>query len=102
MRLQLSTLLEGVLSQTLLPRVGGGRILAVEVMIGTPAVGSLIREGKTHQLNSALQTSAQVGMQTLDNALKNLYQKKQITLQDALSKANSPDELKRLIGVHGQ
>ncbi len=101
-RLQLSSLLEGVLCQTLLPRVGGGRILAVEVMIGTPAVGSLIREGKTHQLNSVLQTSGQVGMQTLDYALKNLYQKKQITLQDALSKANSPDELKRLIGVHGQ
>jgi twitching motility protein PilT len=101
-RLQLSTLLEGVLCQTLLPRVGGGRILAVEVMIGTPAVGSLIREGKTHQLSTVLQTSAQVGMQTLDFALKNLYQKKLITLHDALSKADSPDELKRLIGVHGQ
>jgi twitching motility protein PilT len=99
---QVSTLLEGVLCQTLLPRVGGGRILAVEVMIGTPAVGSLIREGKTHQLSTVLQTSAQVGMQTLDYALKNLYQKKQITLQDALSKADSPDELKRLIGVYGQ
>jgi twitching motility protein PilT len=71
----------------------------VEVMIGTPAVASLIREGKTHQLGSVLQTSAQVGMQTLDHALKNLYQKKQITLQDALAKANSPDELRRLIGA---
>jgi twitching motility protein PilT len=100
-RLQLSTLLEGVLCQTLLPRVGGGRILAVEVMIGSPAVGSLIREGKTHQLSTVLQTSAQAGMQTLDHALKSLYQKKQITLHDAMSKANSPDELKRLIGVHG-
>ncbi len=101
-RLQLSSLLEGVLCQTLLPRVGGGRVLAVEVMIGTAAVGSLIREGKTHQLSSVLQTSGQAGMQTLDHALKSLYQKKQITLQDALSKANSPDEFRRLIGAPGQ
>jgi len=98
-RLQLSILLEGVLCQTLLPRQGGGgRILAVEVMIGTPAVGNLIREGKTHQLNSVLQTGAQFGMQTLDQSLKVLVQRKLVSLEDALSKANNPDEFRRLLG----
>jgi twitching motility protein PilT len=97
-RLQLSVLLEGVMSQTLLARAGsGGRVLACEVMIGTPAVGNLIREGKTHQLNSVLQTGAQFGMRTLDQALKTLCNKKQITMEDALAKANSPEELRRML-----
>lgn len=99
-RLQLSLLLEGVLCQTLLPRANGqGRVLAVEVMVGTPAVSNLIREGKTHQLPSVLQTGAQFGMQTLDQALKALYQKKLITLQDALARATNPDELRRLLAI---
>jgi len=99
-RLQLSTLLEGVLCQTLLPRANGqGRVLAMEVMVGTPAVGNLIREGKTHQLPSVLQTGAQFGMQTLDQALKALYQRKLITLQDALARAANPNELRRLLAT---
>jgi twitching motility protein PilT len=98
-RLQLSALLEGVLCQTLIPRVGGGRVLAVEVMVGTPAVGNLIRQGKTHQLSSVLQTSAQAGMQTLDQSLKTLYIRNLITLEDAMDKASNPDELRRLISA---
>ncbi|MBI4641180.1 MAG: type IV pilus twitching motility protein PilT [Candidatus Tectomicrobia bacterium] len=97
-RLQLSILLEGVICQTLLPRMGSKeRILAAEVMINTPAVSNLIRERKTFQIPTVLQTGARLGMQTLDQALKALYQKKQITLQDALAKSSDPDELERIL-----
>ncbi|MBI3326204.1 MAG: type IV pilus twitching motility protein PilT [Nitrospinae bacterium] len=95
-RLQLSALLEGVICQTLLPRVDGKeRVLAAEIMIGTPAISNLIRDGKAYQIRSVLQTNARFGMQTLDQALKTLYQKKLITLEDALAKSNDPEELRR-------
>jgi len=98
-RAQLSTALQGVLYQTLIPRTGdNGRVAAVEVMIATTAIRNLIREGKTYQMPNIIQTGAQHGMQTINQALKDLYQKGLITLQDALLKSGNPDELQEWIG----
>lgn len=80
-RSQLSETLKGVVAQTLLKRVGGGRIAAIEILVGNPAIGNLIREGKTFQIPSILQTSRSEGMQTLDMALFELYDKKLITAE---------------------
>ncbi|MGA9347443.1 MAG: type IV pilus twitching motility protein PilT [Anaerolineae bacterium] len=98
-RAQLSTALQGVLYQTLIPRTGdNGRVAAVEVMIATTAIRNLIREGKTYQMPNIIQTGAQHGMQTINQALKDLYQKGLITLQDALLKSGNPGELQEWIG----
>ncbi|MSR46877.1 MAG: type IV pilus twitching motility protein PilT [Planctomycetes bacterium] len=89
-RMQLSVVLQGVISQTLLPKQGGGRCCAQEIMIGTDAVRSLIREGKTQQLFNVLQTGQQFGMQTLEAHLVKLVQQGLITAADAVSRSNSP------------
>lgn len=96
-RTQLSTVLEGIISQRLLPRKGGGLILAYEVMVATPAVRSLIREGKTHQIPASIQTGGAYGMITMENRLFDLYKNDMITLDIALETANYPDVLQRLI-----
>ena len=75
-RSMLSESLCAVVSQTLLKRVNGGRVAAHEIMIGTPAIRNLIREGKVAQMYSAIQTSAGVGMETLDQCLHNLVQRR--------------------------
>lgn len=99
-RTQLSMNLEAVLSQQLLPRVGGtGRVPAVEILICTPAVKNLIRENKSHQIPAAIQTGGNTGMQTMDQALKELYSGGLITYQDAINRSFNPDDLKKLI--HG-
>jgi len=99
-RIQLSVTLEGVLSQQLLARATGkGRACAVEVLVGTPAVQALIREGKTHQLYSVMETSAKVGMQTLDRALLNLYKKGMISHEEALRKARKKEDLARVMAM---
>jgi len=98
-RSQLSITLQGVLYQTLIPRVGGnGRIAAVEVMLASPAIRNLIREGKTYQIPNVIQTGMQYGMQTLNQALRDLYQKGLITQEVALTRSNNPEELRELIG----
>jgi len=101
-RIQLSNSLVGVLSQTLLPRVcqdgtKKGRVLALETMIVTPAISNLIREGKTSQIYSAIQTGSQQKMQTMESCLKDLCLRKLITYEDALSKSSRPDDLKRML-----
>lgn len=97
-RIQLSNSIQAVVCQQLLPRAGQpGRVPAVEVMIATPAIRNLIRENKAHQITSVIQTSANVGMQTMDQSLRDLYMKGWITLEEALSRAMNPDELKKLI-----
>jgi len=97
-RMQLSLTLEAVLSQTLVPRLdAGGRVAAVEVMLANAAIRNLIREGKTHQMSSVLQTGAQEGMQTLEQALKDLYRRKVIALDDACAVAHDEQELRALI-----
>jgi twitching motility protein PilT len=100
-RIQLSTTLEGVLYQALIPRAdGNGLIAAVEVMIATPAIRNLIREGKTYQIPNVIQTGTQYGMQSLNQALRDLYQRRVITQEAALARSNNPEELRELIEDH--
>ncbi|MFA4015014.1 MAG: hypothetical protein RUDDFDWM_000080 [Candidatus Fervidibacterota bacterium] len=101
-RVQLSNNLVAVLSQQLLPRASGrGRVAAMEIMIATPAIRNLIREGKTHQIPSIIQTSGEVGMQTMDQALRDLYLQGIITYEDAMSRAQRPEELKKMLADAG-
>jgi twitching motility protein PilT len=98
-RMQLSVALQGIVTQQLLPTAdGAGRVSACEVLIPTPAVRNLIREGKSHQIYSAIQTSGSVGMQTMDAALAQLARQGRITRQLAEQRASVPEELKRLLG----
>jgi twitching motility protein PilT len=97
-RTQLSIALQGVVTQQLIPTADGtSRVCACEVMVPTPAVRNLIREGKTHQLYSALQTGGAHGMQTMDSALADLVRGGVITRQLAESRSSTPEELKRLL-----
>lgn len=97
-RAQLSFVLEGILCQTLIPRIGGGRVLAVEVLSPNPAIRNLIREDKVHQIYSQQQIGQEKWkMQTLNQSLGDLYLRKLITYDDAISKSQEPDELKRMI-----
>jgi twitching motility protein PilT len=98
-RMQLSIALQGVVTQQLLPTAdGAGRVCACEVLVPTPAVRNLIREGKTHQIYSAIQTSGSTGMQTMDAHLAQLVRQGKITRQLAEARAAVPDELRRLLG----
>ena len=98
-RTQLAMTLAGVIAQRLVLRADGtGRLPACEVMIGTPAVRNLIREGRTPQMISAMQTGREHGMQTLDQALRDLYRSQAITLDEALAHTTDPDNLRRLLG----
>lgn len=90
-RSQLSESLQAVISQTLLKRANGGRVAAHEIMIGTPAIRNLIREGKVAQMYSAIQTSASVGMITLDQCLQEMVEKRVITREIAREQAKIPD-----------
>jgi len=99
-RSQLSFVLEGVISQQLLPRNNGkGRILAMEIMIPNPAIRNLIREDKVHQIYSQMQVGqSKFSMQTMNQSLANLYQRGLISFTDALGKSNDPTELRQLLG----
>jgi len=96
-RAQLSLVLEGVLSQTLIPKIGGGRVMAMEIMVATPAIRNLIREEKIHQIYSSLQVGAQYGMQTMNQSLADLVRRSLITRRDALNRTTLPDELAQLL-----
>jgi twitching motility protein PilT len=99
-RMQLSIGLQGIVTQQLLPTAdGAGRVVACEVLIPTPAVRNLIREGKTHQIYSAIQTSGSIGMQTMDAHLAQLVRLGKVSRQLALERASVPEELKRLLGA---
>src|SRR5436190_1579704 len=101
-RMQLSIALQGIVTQQLLPTAdGSSRVCACEVMVPTPAVRNLIREGKTHQIYSALQTSGAVGMQTMDSHLAQLVRSGKINRPLAEQRASVPEELKRLLGGVG-
>jgi len=97
-RLQLSQVIEGVLSQTLVPRVHRGRIAAVEIMLGTPAVRNLIREEKLHELPTILHLGGKEGMRTLDQALAHLVRSNTITLNEALLNSSNREQLNDLCG----
>jgi pilus retraction protein PilT len=90
-RSMLSESLRAVISQTLLKKIGGGRVAAHEIMIGTPAIRNLIREDKVAQMYSAIQTGGQYGMQTLDQCLQNLVRKGIVSKQEARSRAQNKD-----------
>ena len=97
-RTQLSLVLEGIVCQALLPKTTGGRVAALEIMVPTPAIRNLIREDKIHQIYSAMQTGQEkMGMQTMNQCLATLHQRKQITLETALSASSNRDELQDLI-----
>jgi twitching motility protein PilT len=101
-RVQLSNNLVAVLSQQLLPRAGGpGRVAAIEVMIASPAIRNLVREAKAHQINSIIQTSGEMGMQTMDQDLAELYKKGLITYDEAMIRAVQQEELKKLMSSPG-
>jgi twitching motility protein PilT len=98
-RVMLSVALQGIVAQQLLPTAdGSGRVAAVEILVPTPAVRNLIREGKTHQIYSAIQTGAEYGMQTMDTALAELVRAGRITRDLAQRRASVPEELARLLG----
>ena len=96
-RTQLSTAILGVVSQALLPKIGGGRCAAYEVLVVTPAIGNLIRENKTFRINSAIQTGAKLGMRLLDDDLFRLWSEKKVTEEDVLAKSQNIDELAKRI-----
>lgn len=96
-RVQLSNTLEGVVAQQLLPRLGGGRVAAVEILIATSAIRNLIREGKTYQIHSAIETGAQFGMQSMDKILADLHKSGQVSYQDAFTRAIDPENFQRFL-----
>ena len=96
-RAQLSGSLLGIVSQRLIPRIRGGLIPACEVMIANPAVANLIREGKIHELPLVIETSAEVGMTSLNRSLSILVRAKEISMESALRYSSSPPELKTLV-----
>ncbi|MBI4593133.1 MAG: type IV pilus twitching motility protein PilT [Candidatus Rokubacteria bacterium] len=100
-RAQLSLVLEGVLSQTLVPKVGGGRVMAMEIMVATPAIRNLIREEKIHQIYSAIQSGSKYGMQTMNQSLADLIKRRLITREDALNRSTNPEELVQLLQHEG-
>jgi len=97
-RTQLSLVLEGIVCQALLPKVGGGRVVSLEIMVPTPAIRNLIREDKVHQIYSAMQTGQEkVGMQTGNQSLASLQLAGKITLETALLASSNRDELQEMI-----
>jgi twitching motility protein PilT len=98
-RTQLSTAIIGVLSQGLLPKIGGGRCAAYECLVVNPGIANLIRENKTYRITSSLQTGAKYGMCMMDDSLFKLWRDEKVTQEDVLAKANSPDELAKRIAL---
>jgi len=99
-RVQLSNNLVAIVSQQLLPRADGpGRVCALEIMIANSAIRNLIRESKAHQMNSIIQTCANIGMQTMDQCLRDLYMRGLITYEEALIRCQNEEELKKMIAT---
>ncbi|HET8575532.1 MAG TPA: type IV pilus twitching motility protein PilT [Methylomirabilota bacterium] len=99
-RAQLSLVLEGVLSQQLIPTSDGrGRVMALEIMVTTPAIRNLIREEKIHQIYSAMQAGQKFGMQTMNQSLSDLVLKRKISREEALNRSMLPEELSQLLSA---
>ena len=96
-RAQLSLVLEGVLSQSLVPKIGGGRVMALEIMVTTPAIRNLIREEKIHQIYSAMQSGQKFGMHTMNQSLVELIKQRLITREEAMNRSTLPEELSQLL-----
>lgn len=97
-RAQLAFVLEGVVTQTLLPKKSGGRVAACEVMVCTPAIRACIRDDKVHQIYSIMQAGKKFGMQTMNDALYQLYIQGEVTLEDCLQHSHDPNEFLRMTG----
>jgi twitching motility protein PilT len=99
-RTQLSTTLQGVVTQQLLPKANGtGRAVACEILVCTPAVRNLIREGKTHQIYSVMQAGAKFGMQSMDQDLADLVKRNLVDIDVAEERCANPDDLRRLVNA---
>jgi len=97
-RTQLSLVLEGIVCQALVPKVGGGRCAALEIMVPTPAIRNLIREDKIHQIYSSMQTGQEkYGMQTMNQSLATLVQRRQVALETAMTASSNREELQEMI-----
>jgi twitching motility protein PilT len=96
-RAQLAFVIEGVITQQLLPKIGGGRVLAAEVMVATPAIRALIRDEKEHQIYSTIQAGAKYGMQTMNQSLYDLYAKRHITLETAFDYTPNIEEFEHMV-----
>jgi len=97
-RAQLAFVLEGVVTQALLPRTRGGRVVASEVMVCTPAIRACIRDDKVHQIYSIMQASKKHGMQTLNDSLAQLYMQREVALEDCLKLSQDPSAFLRMVG----
>ncbi len=96
-RVTLSFVIQAVVSQQLIPRIGGGRVLAMEVMICTPAIRAVIRDDKVHQIYSLIQAGQKFGMRTMNQSLAELYLTRKITMGDAVGRSSNPQELNEMI-----
>jgi twitching motility protein PilT len=97
-RTQLSLVLEGIVCQALLPKIGGGRVVALEILVPTPAIRNLIREDKIHQIYSSMQAGQEkLGTQTFNQSLASLYLTRQVTLESAMAASSSKEELEQMI-----
>jgi twitching motility protein PilT len=99
-RVSLSFSLQAIVSQTLIPKVGGGRVVAMEIMIATPAIRALIRDDKIHQLYSMIQSGQKYGMKTMNQSLAELYQTGKISINDAMSYSGNTQELSEMLSRH--
>ncbi len=98
-RAQLAFVLEGIVTQTLLPKATGrGRVMAAEILVVTPAIRALIRDDKVHQIYSSMQAGKKFGMQTLNDALYQLYMAREVAVEECLRVSSDPTEFQRMIG----
>ncbi|OGC90258.1 MAG: type IV pili twitching motility protein PilT [candidate division Zixibacteria bacterium RBG_16_53_22] len=96
-RIQLSFVLQGIVTQQLIPRIGGGRVLAMEILIVTPAVRAVIRDDKIHQIYSLIQAGAKYGMKTMNQSLAEIFQKRKISYNDAVGRSSNAAEFEEMI-----
>jgi len=96
-RVSLSFSLQAIVSQILIPKIGGGRSLAIEILVVTPAIRALIRDDKVHQMYSMIQSGQKYGMKTMNNSLAELYQTGKITINDAMNYSHNPQELGEML-----
>ena len=96
-RVQLSFVLQGIISQQLVPKIGGGRVMALEVLVATPAMRAIIRDDKIHQIYSLIQAGQKFGMRSMNQSLYDLYSKKLITQNDAFGRSSNVQELEEMI-----
>ena len=97
-KIQLASTIKGIVSQRLLPQINGGRVAAVEILLGTPAVASIVREGKTHLIDSVIQTSKDKGMIAIDSSLAALVLSGNISLEMGKSYALHTEDFSRMVG----